>query len=888
MGFAVVIVALMIEKISIMSEIEEFTICYTNNGDVNLESQEVVWYSSLSDTISMTVQSGDRVSQMTKTYNDIDAVTRLLEEKEKDLELAARIGQKLLQKCQALEQKNEILEEEQLLNRDQITQLKHDLSTKTDLLRILQNNEYDHESECGEDIPVNQLQRKIKELEEENLVLAEKTKSISLETETLEGQELQLIHDFKERLVELNLDSKRLSDDLYSRIEECNKQQEDLTHLLAQVADFQSKNKQLRLENEELYNHLQAAKECQNDLTTELVDFKEKYQEIVELLHDAQQQLRSVRNKSLPTVGRQGFYSPYVQFDSLAAELESSISGESGNFNPTTRQLHNLKVFETVRSAKQKTNIIPNENNPSHLPHLYGGPTVHQSALAKGSICSVTAPKESSRTDRYFSHRGNGRGGVGGIKTPLDSAVASDSEGSGSEDVSYVGYNSLGRPGVPGSDDLETALQRLSLQRQSDNEYHIHSRHRMNEEGTPAQCRTPDSIMSTGSGYSAFSGLTSASGYAFRHYHIPEKLQIVKPMEGSATLHQWQQLATPHLGGIFEERPGVQIKGEKKLEEIDEHFKFGDIEEDEEMPNPGKLFDTSSLIYTYTDSKVLHPDELTVVTPSGMQSTSSSWVQGRERATSTFSTTLSLAKVLQERNLKSTSDERESEDVKEESSEAEAVDMKDPFPSTPYNSPIGSPPGSPFFSPLKVPGLAMLSSYLSRGAELLGVSSTDHVKHATKSSTSRDRVKQPGMPSSMSVNSGLSNINLVGRINKIGIDNVVQNPKPNVNVGISSNYKMLSGGYTQSKLSPMTQLTSLRNLNLSKTTTSSSAIITTTTTVGTTTTSSAADSNSMTSGNLNLPSSTPILNRNVGTNADVYHELGNIDLLGSFRKGGFL
>ena len=35
---------------------------------------------------------------MTKAYNDIDAVTRLLEEKEKDLELAAKIGQQLLER----------------------------------------------------------------------------------------------------------------------------------------------------------------------------------------------------------------------------------------------------------------------------------------------------------------------------------------------------------------------------------------------------------------------------------------------------------------------------------------------------------------------------------------------------------------------------------------------------------------------------------------------------------------------------------------------------------------------------------------------------------------------------------------------------------------------
>jgi trafficking kinesin-binding protein 1 len=35
---------------------------------------------------------------MTKTYHDVEAVTRLLEEKEKDLELAAKIGQELLER----------------------------------------------------------------------------------------------------------------------------------------------------------------------------------------------------------------------------------------------------------------------------------------------------------------------------------------------------------------------------------------------------------------------------------------------------------------------------------------------------------------------------------------------------------------------------------------------------------------------------------------------------------------------------------------------------------------------------------------------------------------------------------------------------------------------
>ena len=50
------------------------------------------------------------------------------------------------------------------------------------------------------------------------------------------------------------------------------------------------------------------------------------------------------------------------------------------------------------------------------------------------------------------------------------------------------------------------------------------------------------------------------------------------------TLHHWQRLATPHMGGLLEERPGVQIKGDRNilLEENDELFDLSDYEEDGE------------------------------------------------------------------------------------------------------------------------------------------------------------------------------------------------------------------------------------------------------------------------------------------------------------------
>ncbi|GAA6068320.1 trafficking kinesin-binding protein 2 isoform X1, partial [Tachysurus ichikawai] len=58
------------------------------------------------------VLTSDRVEQMTKAYNDIEVVTHLLAERDRDLELAARIGQSLLKRNHVLQERNESLEEQ--------------------------------------------------------------------------------------------------------------------------------------------------------------------------------------------------------------------------------------------------------------------------------------------------------------------------------------------------------------------------------------------------------------------------------------------------------------------------------------------------------------------------------------------------------------------------------------------------------------------------------------------------------------------------------------------------------------------------------------------------------------------------------------------------------
>lgn len=235
----------------------------------------------------------------------------------------------------------------------------------------------------------------------------------------------------------------------------------------------------------------------------------------------------------------------------------------------------------------------------------------------------------------------------------------------------------------------------------------------------PFGCRTPDSIMSTGSSgnLSGFSGNSSTS------WRLPEKLQIVKPIEGSQTLHQWSQLATPTLGGLLEDRPGVRTRGGRGLEELGLlTFNLTDVEEDEEYANPGKIFQDTGSVYTYTNSTVMHPEEHTILTgsivsshvPSQTNSTMNSGMStprtlSRRNSTSTFSTTLGLAKILNERGIKA---------VTPSCAPTPNTEKNFTPTMTPCNSPDVSPSHSRSASPVAgTSGLAY--GLFSSGAELL-------------------------------------------------------------------------------------------------------------------------------------------------------------------------
>lgn len=509
------------------------------------------------ETFRYMILSADRVEQMTKTYNDIEVVTHLLAERDRDLELAARIGQSLLQRNHLLQERNEAIEEQLAQALDQVHQLQHELGKKDELLRMVASASEESETDSSVSTPLRQnqplgtvsaataalsqlehLQNKLQDLEEENLSLRSEACQLKRDTISYEEKEQQLVSDCVKELRESNTQMVTLTEELSKKNEALLRHQEEIAQLLSQIVEMQHRVKELALEKEELRIHLQASKDAQRQLTAELKEVTERNAECAEMLHESQEEIKELRNKNSPFCGmrRHMSYGLYPM-DSLAAEIEGTMRREMSIDEETAfhdQRLSQKRVFQTVRSL----NAAASARAPSAVPPIPGS--------GCSSLVMTAQPFSSNQGDEV----------------------------------------KIGQPGCPGGNDLTKALHRLSLRRQNflcERQFFQAEREKKLQaltaegDGEASGCSSPmGSVMSS---YSNLSELSFSSS-VFKTF-LPEKLQIVKPMEGSLTLHHWQQLAKPHLASILDPHPGVVTKGFRPLAQ-DAVYHLSDMEEDED------------------------------------------------------------------------------------------------------------------------------------------------------------------------------------------------------------------------------------------------------------------------------------------------------------------
>ncbi|NWR10325.1 TRAK2 protein, partial [Paradoxornis webbianus] len=690
-----------------------------------------------------------------KDYGEADMVKRLLAEKDRDLELAARIGQALLKRNHLLMEQNEALEEQLGQTLDRVNQLQHELSKKDDLLRIVSiaSEESETDSSCSTPLRFNEsftvshdplqldvLQDKLRELEEENLALRSKACHLKSETITYEEKEQQLVNDCVKELRQTNAQISRITEELSEKSEEVIRYQEEISSLLSQIVDLQHKLKENMIEKEELKLHLQASKDAQRQLTAELHELQDRNVECVGMLHESQEEVKLLRSRASSAAclchpqSRGAF-----PVDSLAAEIEGTMRKElsQGDESVLAKQKSQQKrVFDTVKVA----NIIRGRCSSFPAPLPIPGSN-------RSSAVMTAKPFQS---------------GVHHLESSAPTAPGSSS------DKNLKDAHSPGQPGTPGDNDLVTALHRLSLRRQNylsekqffeeewDRKMHLLAEQKEEASG----CSTPTENSFSPSTNSEFTDLSASSGNL--RVLLPEKLQIVKPIEGSQTLFHWQQLARPNLGTILDPRPGVVTKGFTPLSDDTVHH-ISDLEEDDEeegeggitfqaqqsfpeetkcalakpvagifLPpitsaavpltasNPGKCLSSTNSTFTFTTCRILHPSDVTQVTPSSVGAPFSLGNTGNStgnpvastpavpyrlsigefltnrRDSTTISSTSSLAKLLQERGISA---------KVYDSPMLEQLPLLQPsrtlpIPSTPPNSPSHSPcPSPPLFEP---------------------------------------------------------------------------------------------------------------------------------------------------------------------------------------------
>nr|CAD7601860.1 unnamed protein product [Timema genevievae] len=266
-------------------------------------------------------------------------------------------------------------------------------------------------------INLDLMHRRIGSLEEENKQLRNEASQLSRDTDDCEEAEQRLVRDIASQLANANMEVDGMADELQRYKEESRQQHEKNVSLISKLTEADVNIARLTVDNEKLAGTLQVTRDNQSKLATELADLKDRYAEVMSLLHDTQEQLRRQRRKGMPQARGGSFFpslSTTVQPDSLASELESSLYSDfSLDSGISTDRPNYKKVFETVRCASRNSDSKASSTIGSPVHHLYprGATQLNSVNTMLSSMSTTSGPRISS----YVSPH------MGGSRPPLES-----------------------------------------------------------------------------------------------------------------------------------------------------------------------------------------------------------------------------------------------------------------------------------------------------------------------------------------------------------------------------------------------------------------------------------------------------------------------------------
>uniref|UniRef100_A0A0N5AYI5 HAP1 N-terminal domain-containing protein n=1 Tax=Syphacia muris TaxID=451379 RepID=A0A0N5AYI5_9BILA len=413
-----------------------------------------------------------------------------VEKKEKDLEIAARIGQSLLELNRELKTRNDFLEESLNSSNETIVQLRHELQLRTSLLHAYVENEDELDSHSKES--VDGLQCRVKKLENENENLRAEAQHLKKLSSGLEEVERLHISECSRNLDLANEKINHLKFLLSEKGVECAAQNAEVERLMKIVAIQSSREKVLVTENADLREQIDETMLIYDDLSRDYAVLQEKYTEVLSMLHDADEELKNVRR----TMSKNCSGSVDSLYDSLASELETSDSGlwSSVNSSRETRKTVEEKKFsclqlelETARiEENQEDEHVPSiclpgcdakdgdfEKTPCETQYDLSTPLASLSCPSSLLCCSADTHPSTSKIDIVqdsedsFCPKAENCVGCSSFNCKAVELLKSSSDDSLE---SYEGPE-LGEPGKPGTRDLDFSLRKRGIRQEIEQEY---------------------------------------------------------------------------------------------------------------------------------------------------------------------------------------------------------------------------------------------------------------------------------------------------------------------------------------------------------------------------------------------------------------------------------
>ena len=542
---------------------------------------------------------------------ELNAIQEQLRQRDQTLELAARYGQELLERNAALESDLITQSSSRDMLQQETHQLKRDINVKERLLKMYYSEMEDEDervealqrrrssgiaspgrvcmsparslssmSNVSEEAALI-LQTECEELRSANKLLAEEATLLHQQAALLDQREQELITECVRRLNEATEGLADMQQAYREREAVALRHTEEIAELHATNLRMREAHSNLGKEKAALQSELESMSSCQTTLSSQVSELQEQYVECLTLFRQAQAELAVYR--------RHGSLPPGVTTPATPTQVaEPRLQSIGSELSQAMRMDQERACSPELSTPATPSNSLRQQSSDSSISSATT-PTgsrqmTPEPAPAESRRISMTLPVGHSLKDPLSDVTPSSPAAASSLASLSNSSIVSSSSASGLSsspfDVLAEGPGSLSSASTPvlhsrtqHANQIMSAVRSLDskpVQRSPGGVYHRGNATvpRNFSMSSPSPAGSRRQSVSENESPPTVSSTMSLDRRASRVYTAPEKLRIVKPMEGSLTLLKWKLLALQQQTGADALHqalalPGIHVKGDE-------------------------------------------------------------------------------------------------------------------------------------------------------------------------------------------------------------------------------------------------------------------------------------------------------------------------------------